>query len=200
MKKMSAVMFAAALIVTMSGCSTMNPWSKTDAEKAPSARVVNPVTVISSQPDWYVKSVDTPDAIFVTGTGYSQDMSMSMQKAMLDAQRNTAERINTAVSSFTKQYQADNRGISSEMTETVTHKLIAEIKVSGYLISNKTIVPEGGLYRTYVQIQYSSPEMMRLSGHTASAATMAKAHRDLDKRLDKKNDAEIASEDRINKM
>ena len=151
---MRAFIFAVLAILGIAACGTTEVKPTSEATKS-----VQPSTasVVSNLPVWYVddKSPD-PDAFFVVGTGVSRDLGMSIEKATLDAQNHIADRIAAEVDAFTKSYKQDVGTASDihENTEQIVRKLVSEVDVSGYTVTNKKIIAEGSAFRTYIQLRY----------------------------------------------
>lgn len=147
----------ACLAVALAACST-TPNVVKEAREAERAAAKQVEKAIAQAPSWYVQPPETTrEVVFVTGTSTSNNMSMSRNKAILDAQAQLADQLNALVSGMTKQYMRDagvNTTSTVEDTEMLTRKLIAEANVAGYRAEKIEVYPEGRYFRTYVMLAY----------------------------------------------
>jgi hypothetical protein len=128
------------------------------ASNAPSVTAVT-----SAIPSWYlVSSTTDSEVIIASGTGISRDLAMSSEKALLDAQRQIADRVAAEIDGLTKSYRQDAGSAGFiENTEQLVRKLVSDIQVGGYNITNKIVLPEGREYRTFIQLRYPMTELYR---------------------------------------
>lgn len=132
----------------LSACATTQTPPNTPLQVAPEKAV-------SNMPDWFVEPPEsTTEAVYVVGTSLSRDLSMSVQKATMDAEGHLANKIAGEVSTMAKDYKRDVGDEYTQSTEVIAYKLAADVKVIGGKVTKKLIVPEGGGYRTYVMIMY----------------------------------------------
>ena len=147
----------ACLAAALAACST-TPNVVKEAREAERAAAKQVEKAIARAPDWYVQPPETTkEVVFVTGTSSSNNMSMSRNKAILDAQSQLADQLNALVSGMTKQYVRDagvNTTSTIEDTEMLTRKLTAEANVAGYRVEKIEVYPEGRYFRTYVMLAY----------------------------------------------
>ena len=124
-------------------------------------RVTDPQTI--DLPSWYIKPpASSDDYVFVAGTGISDNLSMSRNKATLDAQRQLADMINTTVNALTKQHQQDNHGTTTADRTSVTIKKISSADITGMMVEDSKIMKENGLYRSFVLLRYPVADANRL--------------------------------------
>lgn len=147
----------AVLAATLAACST-TPNVVKEAREAERIAAKQVEKAIDRSPSWYLEPPETTrEVVFVTGTSTSNNMSMSRNKAILDAQAQLADQLNALVSGMTKQYMRDagvNTTSTVEDTEMLTRKLIAEANVAGYRVEKIEVYPEGRYFRTYVMLAY----------------------------------------------
>jgi len=107
-------------------------------------------------PQWYLKPpAATDDYIYFSGTGYSSDLAMSREKALLDSQVKLADTINGAMNAMIKQQKSDNAGsLINDKTSVTVKKIIANTILTGYRIEDTKIVGENRSYRTFVLVRY----------------------------------------------
>lgn len=147
---------AIALVTTLSltACGsnvvkTMEPGEKT-------------VSTVENVPSWFLKT-DYKDNghVYAVGTAESQDITLSLDKALLNAQTEVAGKVNSVIDALTKQYKHDVGDKVYENTEQIKRSLVADVDVSKYEIINKKVVAVGGNYRSYVQIRYPTSELIK---------------------------------------
>ena len=206
MKK--SIVLVAAVTLAISACATVPPpimkpgvdRLDSTAEKQVEKPIVivkndAPASIVQTVPSWFLDTPSSKEYVYVAGTGVSRDMGMSMQKAMLDAQAKAADRINSTVNSMMKQYKKDTGSDFQENTEFVIRKLVAEVKVHGYDVSNTTMVAEGQNYRTYVQLRFNAPAIAALSVKKVSPRGKDNAFKEMDRRIDAKKAEEKAEDE-----
>ncbi len=147
MKSYQSLIAVAIAAAMLSACATTN---------SPNAPIqVQPEKAVSNIPVWFISPPETTtEAIYVVGTAVSRDLSMSVQKASLDAETHLANKIAGEVSSMTKDYKREVGDEFTQSTEIVSNKIAAEVKIIGGVVEKKQITPEGGGFRTYVLIKY----------------------------------------------
>src|SRR4030065_2211038 len=104
MKRNHLAAFFAALTLCACSSSKVKPADSLMAKPAP----VSVESTIANAPDWYMTAIESnKESIYVVGTGVTQDLGLSMEKAMLDAQAHVADRIAADIDSFNKSYKHD---------------------------------------------------------------------------------------------
>jgi hypothetical protein len=173
---MKSLICATSVAVVLTGCGTFSGKSQAQSEPIPSPTpaVTKDQTVAATGkldapatidiPSWYIKAPpSTEDYVFISGTGYSNDLSMSHQKALLDAQVKLADKINGVVNALMKQYKTDNGGtVGTDKSSLVVKKLIVDTAITGYHIEDSRVVSENRSYRTFVLIRYPMGDANRL--------------------------------------
>lgn len=169
---MKRLICASMLLAVLAGCSTTSkvaqplpsptPAVTKDQTVAAQGRVESPLTI--DLPSWYVKApAPTEDFIFVAGTGVSNDLSMSHQKALMDAQLKLADKINGEMNALVKQQKNDSAGtVNTDKTSITTKKVIARTSLTGYYIEDSRIQPENRGYRTFVLVRYPLGDANRM--------------------------------------
>lgn len=147
-------LIAVAVIATLSGCaSTPNAVIATPTATAPLA--APPATVALNIPAWYIQTPDsTTEAVYVSGTAISRDLSMSHHKAKLDAETHLANKIAGEIRTMTKDYKRDVGDQFVQSTEIVSNKIAADVLLVGGIVVNHQIIAEGGGFRTYVLLKF----------------------------------------------
>lgn len=110
-----------------------------------------------SVPSWFlVLPEDTEDRIYAVGTGLSDDMQFSFDKALHEAKVNLADKISAKSSAELKSFISDNgRGSTSGTTRKhvkVSKSGFKNIDVSKYRIEQRAVTEDRRYFRTYVQV------------------------------------------------
>lgn len=168
---------------------------------------VGPKTVVqvSNIPDWYVNPPKgDEDYLYVAGAGLSGDLSMSVQKATLDAQFKLADKLQAKLNGLMEQYKADVNDASIDNTELTIKKIVADTSVVGYNVEKQAVQNEGRNYRTFILIKYPLGEantiVQRDLAAQAKKAAMYRAaeqRNKLDKELAAKRERDAAEEARL---
>jgi hypothetical protein len=159
--KRSITALVAMTLMVIAGCSS--------APKAPEPVMAAPKTVMSNVPDWYITPPPAPAGyVYAAGTAISRDLSMSKAKAQLDAEIQLAHRIAAEVSTMMKDYRRDAGDDFAQVTEMVTNKTAARVKMAAKP-DRTIIIVEGGGFRTYVLLLSSDVNVAALQADKAAA-------------------------------
>ena len=180
----------AVSVIALVGCAS--------APQGPEQQAVQ--DTIDNIPSWYVE-LPTPDdnnkVVYVAGTGKSGDLMIAKDKAILDVEKQLANKIHAKVSSRVKQYIREvgaGTPLTIEDNEFVTKKLVTEANVAGYVQKENKIVREGSNYRVYMLAEYP------IEGNTLRAIAQTenminkfkgdkdKAFKELDREIDANRD------------
>ena len=144
------------------GCAEPEPGSpealyKAEQEKK-EERATRAVETVEKMPDWFLKPPRDDISYYSTGTANSADPQLSIDKAIMNAKRSLADRINGAISSKMKEFvsevgAADEIQVITE-SERVTTNLVTEVTLKGYVIEETEMLPQSGSYRTFVLMRY----------------------------------------------
>jgi hypothetical protein len=115
-------------------------------------------------PAWYIKApASTDDYVYIAGTGYSNDLAMSREKALLDAQLKLADKINGMMNAVIKQHKTDSDGtVGVDKTSVTVKKVIMDTALTGYHIEDSKIQTENRSYRTFMLLRYPIGDANRL--------------------------------------
>lgn len=178
---------SAVAMVAVVGCAS---GPQTQAEK-----VVH--QTIEDIPSWYIDlpKVDEKDInkeLYVAGTGASTMLTLAKDKAVLDLEKQLANRIDAQVSSRFKQYIREvgaDTPLTIQDNEMVVKKLVTEAQVAGYHQVDSKIVREGKMFRVYVLAKYPIEEnVLRTIAQTEKLINKFKGDKE---RAFKELDAEI---------
>jgi len=143
-------MIGMAVLATLVGCAS--------APQTPQEKVVQ--KTIDDLPKWYVElpEADKDDKIlYVAGTGKSGMLMLAKDKALLDVEKQLANKIHAKVSARVKQYIREvgaGTPLVIEDNEFVVKKVVTEANVAGYVQKESKIMREGEFYRVYVLAEY----------------------------------------------
>jgi hypothetical protein len=171
---MKRLVIVSALLMSLVGCSSMKQ-TRADAPIPSPTPAVTKDQTVSAQgrvenaqsidvPAWYIKApASTEDYVYVTGTAVSSDLSMSRQKALLDAQVQLADKINGVINALTKQNRKDDSGsVDTDRTQITVKKLILDTAITGYHLEDTKIMAENRGYRTFVLVRYPMGDANRM--------------------------------------
>jgi hypothetical protein len=171
---MKYLVIASALVALLTGCGATNPIKKAEPEPsvtppvkvaqtvAAPGKVDSPMTI--DIPPWYIKApAPTDEYFFVTGTGVSTDLSMSRNKAMLDAQFQLADKLNGMIDAVVRQSKKDSAGtVTNDFTSSAVRKRIVETSITGHTLEDSKVQAENRGYRTFVLVRYPIGDANRL--------------------------------------
>ena len=108
-------------------------------------------------PDWFI---ELPDGCvthcYSVATAVSQDLQMSIEKAVLRAKGLLADSINSYISGKAKSF-ADETGQGEntdyyEQIDTTLSNVFTDVHLPGYSVEKKKIITQGSRYRAYVRL------------------------------------------------
>ena len=113
---------------------------------------------LKETPKWFKKLPKKKKVLYAKGTAVSGDMQLSIDKAKIAAKRSLAEKLESTISSKTKQF-AKEIGID-EMTEVyteleqVTINSVKEASIVGFNEYKSKTVLIGSKYRTFYVLEF----------------------------------------------
>jgi len=143
-------MIGMAVVATLVGCAS--------APQTPQEKVVQ--QVVDDLPSWYVdvpQADDDNKVLYVAGTGKSSMLMLAKDKAILDVEKQLANKIHAKVSARVKQYIREvgaGTPLAIEDNEFVVKKVVTEANVAGYVQKESKIMREGEFYRVYMLAEY----------------------------------------------
>lgn len=149
-------------VVALSACTGPEPgspaWVAELEQKRQETRADTARDDAARLPDWYLTPPTDQHAAYAPGTGVSGDLQLAIDKAVLTAKRQLADRINGKLSSKTKEFVAESGAegdaILQAETERATINLITEANLAGYEVTRKEVISMGALFRAYVLLRY----------------------------------------------
>lgn len=206
---MKRLIIASAVLTVLVGCSTTAPQvakeipSPTpavtkDQPIAAAGKVESPMTI--DLPNWYIKPPSsTEEYIFFAGTGYSSDLAMSREKALLDSQMKLADTLNGAMNAMIKQQKSDSTGsVVSDKTSITVKKVIANTVMTGYMIEDTKILSENRNYRTFILVRYPIGDANRLlkaqlqQKQSMSSSSDDSLQKELDTEVEARSDKKVS--------
>lgn len=146
-------------------------------------------------PDWYTKGPDKDkEGIYAVGSEYSKNFQFSVDKSMLSAKRELASNFSSYVSMMMKDFASESGGgdVVNADIERTTKLIVARINLVGVQRVNFKVVHEGGGYRTFVRLRYSTDESNKLlmdeirkNARLAAQLRSSEAFKELEKEVDK---------------
>ena len=115
---------------------------------------------IDDLPSWYFELPEADDnnkVLYVAGTGKSGMLMLAKDKAILDVEKQLANKIHAKVSSRVKQYIREvgaGTPLAIEDNEFVVKKVVTEANVAGYIQKEMEVKREKDMYRVYLLAEY----------------------------------------------
>jgi len=174
---MMKIIIIALLALGLTNCSQSN--YKVNKETNKQGRILDKV------PEWYIdasinkgvvlnKNADT--FIYSVGQGKSPDLQLAVEKAMMIAKAELADKLEGQMNKRTDLYiteigQDSSQQVVSKIEETVVN-LVRETMIQGYEQWNKAVYETGdGHYRVYVGLKMGIGDANRLAEYIARNAT-----------------------------
>ena len=157
-------------------------------------------TTVDNLPEWYIdlpKAEDNEKVLYVAGTGKSGMLMLAKDKAVLDVEKQLANKISAKVSSRFKQYIREvgaGTPLTIQDNEQVVKKLVTEANVAGYINEAHEIQREGNQYRVYILAKYPIEDnTLRAIAQTEQLINRfkgdkEKAFKELDREIDANRD------------
>lgn len=158
---------AGVMSLVLSACQTVpEPGSPEAKAMEKEERVAMVKQTSQDMPWWFLAPPQYEGYLSATGTATSADLQLALDKAILFAKRDLADRINSSVSSKMKSFVAETTaGNSTELVseiERITRNLVSEVNLSGYSREEVEVKPQGTDYRAYVLLNYAVDKANRL--------------------------------------
>ena len=143
-------LLGAITVTALVGCAS--------APQTPQEKVVQ--NTIDDLPNWYLELPEADDdekVIYVAGTGRSGMLMLAKDKAILDVEKQLANKVHAKISARVKQYIREvgaGTPLTIEDNEFVVKKVVTEANVAGYVQKELEIRREKDLYRVYLLAEY----------------------------------------------
>jgi len=105
---------------------------------------------------WCEKNKSTDDLIKMCGQGWSKDLTISEQKAIMDAKLKIADIAQHSIIKSEKiTHKEDNKGVVKNY-EMIADNILEEASVAGYKIISKKVLKEKNGWRTMVLLEFKN--------------------------------------------
>ena len=163
----------ALLALTLTNCAQNTYKVKQEAEKE--GRVLNQV------PQWYIDAkvdkglIINRDAnlyVYGVGQGSSPDLQLAIEKAMMIAKAELADKLHGEMNKRTDLYiteigKENNKQVASKIEETIVN-VVKKTKIQGYEMWEKAVYETpNGQYRVYVGLKMGVGEANKLAEYIA---------------------------------
>ena len=199
---MKNIVVMTASVLALAACSS-NETAKLLIEDPVKYNTQKVETQLAEVPDWYLNPPREEEVIYTPGTAVSPDMQLSVDIAILNAKTVLADRINSSLSSKTKNFisrigSSDLDAAVSQDMERATTNLIADVDVAGYYVDKTRLIQDGPQYRAYVLLSYSDAEAnkilvnrIRKDRVLLEKIRATSAYKDLEESVDKKRNQNL---------
>ncbi len=104
---------------------------------------------------WCEKNKSTDKVIRMCGQGWSKDLSISEQKAIMDSKLKIADITQHSLIKNEKIIHKDNKKGIDKSYEMTAENILEEATISGYKIISKKVLKEKNGWRTMVLLEYN---------------------------------------------
>ena len=104
---------------------------------------------------WCEKNKSTDKIIRMCGQGWSKDLTISEQKAIMDSKLKIADITQHSLIKNEKIIHKDNKKGIDKSYEMTAENILEEATISGYKIISKKVLKEKNGWRTMVLIEYN---------------------------------------------
>lgn len=103
---------------------------------------------------WCEKNKSTDKVIRMCGQGWSKDLTISEQKAIMDSKLKIADITQHSLIKNERIVQKDNKKGIDKSYEMTAENILEEASISGYRIISKKVLKEKNGWRTMVLLEY----------------------------------------------
>ena len=151
-------LFFIILIFFVNACAQIPKPGSPEAQQVEEEERVEIVETSTDEiPDWFLEEPDgCVTHCYSVATAVSQDLQMSLEKAVLRAKGLLADSINSYISGKAKSF-ADETGQGEntdyyEQIDTTLSNVFTDVHLPGYSVEKKKIITQGTRYRAYVRL------------------------------------------------
>jgi hypothetical protein len=108
-------------------------------------------------PDWYLNKPEDPNFLYEPATATSQDMQLSVDKAVQAGRTGIGRQVETKIQAIQKRFQEETGvGEDAQLLDQMTQasKTVVSTSLTGSKEINKKIIKDGKMWRAYVLVQY----------------------------------------------
>lgn len=150
---------------------------------------------IASLPEWIAKPpAADANGVFAVGIGESDDLSIAIKKAHIEAEFSLAQQFQQEISGDEKVWAKDEGENAATRYEALIDKLVAEIPLTGFQLADQQIRAGSGKYQAYVllKLPYNTfNRMLQQQRDRDNRTEMREAWSDLEQRLEARRNARI---------
>ena len=173
---MMKTIMIALLALTLTNCASNTYKVKQEAKEE--GRVLNQV------PQWYIdakvekgliKNRNANDYVYAVGQGSSPDLQLAIEKAMMIAKAELADKLHGQMNKRTDLYITEvgnegNKEVASKIEETIVN-IVKDTMIQGYEMWEKAVyeTPEGE-YRVYIGLKMGVGDANKLAEYIAKHA------------------------------
>lgn len=195
--------FGMALVATVSGCA--NGPSKEDILKEQLKLAEMRAEMLEKQqdqqeevlkgkladvPDWYLDPpVADPTGVYGVGTSSSNNMSVALKKARLQADFEVAQQMDQELSGLEQLFTGDSNGMSRSQYQSAVERFVAAVPMVGQEVAEQEVSVIDGKYTAYVLSRLSFDRMDRMlerqNSQEAGSTEMKEAFATLRERVER---------------
>ena len=152
-------MVVAVMAALVSGCSSVpKPGTPEFTHYQKEQREEERVEVMEEAPDWFMEPPAEGDYLYVAATAISSDLQLSIDKAVLDAKTNLADRLNSKMSGQLKRFVEESGDVDKreyiQQIERISQSMFTDVNTAGYRISEKKLMKVQNGYRSFVLLEF----------------------------------------------
>lgn len=136
------VLFAAALLLLIGGCSSNRGLQSADE---------------GNVPEWYINVPQDPNYLFAANSQVSQDMQMATDKAVSAGRAEIGRQLEVRIQGLQKRFaQETGTGNDAQLLQMFTQaeKTVVSTTLNGSRVKYRKIGKDGNLWRAYVLVEY----------------------------------------------
>ncbi len=156
-----AVLIMAGLL---GGCSSVpKPGTPEFTQYRKEQREEERVEVMEEAPDWFTEPPAEGDYLYIAATALSSDLQGSIDKAVMDAKTNLADRLNSKMNGKLQRFIEESGSVEDrefvQQMERVSRSVFTDVNTAGYRVTEKKLIKVRGGYRAFVLLEYPLGEI-----------------------------------------
>lgn len=141
----------------LAGCSSTKKVEEKTVEKTEAKAEKNVEAMLV--PQWMTAPPQDEKHFYGVATATSKDLQLALDKASTDARVEIGRQVEVRIQSLLKRFKEEiGHGDDAQLTELTTNtaKLVVSNSLSGSRIKEQKFLREGGVYRAYSLVEYST--------------------------------------------
>ena len=114
-------------------------------------------------PDWFTEPPAEGDYLYIAATALSSDLQGSIDKAVMDAKTNLADRLNSKMNGKLQRFIEESGSVEDrefvQQMERVSRSVFTDVNTAGYRVTEKKLIKVRGGYRAFVLLEYPLGEI-----------------------------------------